>query len=146
MMMSSFGGGVATDDEDDGPKKIDEEKFSDIVNDLVATLPPACDIGAVQRKYPVKYEQCLNTVLAMELGKFNRLLNKINDTLVNLVKAVKGLVVFSPELEAVGNGCLTNTIPGPWMGVSYPSLKPMLSYFDDFLQRLKFMNNWFKEG
>jgi dynein heavy chain len=143
-MMSSFGGGGSTDDDDEGPKKTDEEKFSDIANDLVAQLPPACDIGAVLRKYPVKYEQCLNTVLAMELGKFNRLLNKITDTCVNLVKAVKGLVVFSPELESVGQGCLQNKIPAPWMGVSYPSLKPMLSYVADHLERWKFMSDWLK--
>ena len=47
------------------------------------------------------------------------------------IKAVKGLVVFSPDLEEVANGCLTNKLPGPWMEVSYPSLKPMLSYIED---------------
>jgi len=146
IMMASFGGGGAADDEDEGPKKTDEEKFSDIATELAAMLPPKCDIAAVQRKYPVKYEQCLNTVLAMELGKFNKLLGKITDTLVNLVKAVKGLVVFSPELESVGNGCLTNTIPAPWMGVSYPSLKPMMSYVMDHLDRWKFMQDWIKMG
>merc|ERR1719277_1623062 len=80
----------------------------------------------------------------MELGKFMRLQTKLKDTCINLGKAVKGLVVFSPELEAVANGCLQNTIPGPWMGVSYPSLKPMLSYIEDFLERWKFMMNWVK--
>jgi dynein heavy chain len=82
----------------------------------------------------------------MEMGKFNRLLGRIKSTCSNLGKAVKGLVVFSPDLEAVGNGCLTNKTPGPWMGVSYPSLKPLSAYFDDFLLRWKFMTTWIKEG
>jgi len=57
---------------------------------------------------------------------------------------VKGLVTFSPELEAVANGCLTNKIPAPWMGVSYPSLKPMLSYVLEFLERITFCEAWVK--
>jgi dynein heavy chain len=147
ILMQSFGGGPVADDEDEGVKaKTPEETFSEISNDIATRCPDPFDIELAVRTYPVKYDQCLNVVLHMECGKFNRLLNRIKGTCANLGKAVKGLVVFSPDLEAVGNGCLSNTIPGPWMGVSYPSLKPMLSFFDDFLGRCQFMNNWFKEG
>lgn len=92
----------------------------------------------------MRYDQCLNTVLHMELGKFNRLLKRVLGTCVDLGKAVKGLVVFSPELEEVANGCLANKLPGPWMSVSYPSLKPMLSYIEDFIARWKFVGTWIK--
>jgi len=146
-LMSSFGGGaVADDDEDAGKAKTPEEIFSEVSADMASRCPEVCDIGAVIRTYPVEYTQCLNVVLHMELGKFNRLQGKIKSTCVNLGKAVKGLVVFSPELEAVGQGCLMNKTPGPWMGVSYPSLKPLGSYFDDFLGRWKFMQTWVKNG
>ena len=30
------------------------------------------DLGHALRTYPVRYDECLNTVLHMELGKFNR--------------------------------------------------------------------------
>jgi len=144
-LMSSFGGGpVADDDEDAGKAQTPEEKFSEISQDMATRCPDLCDIGYVIRTYPVLYEQCLNVVLHMELGKFNRLLNKVKSSCINLGKAVKGLVVFSPELEEVGKGCLENKTPAPWIGVSYPSLKPLSSYFDDFLQRWKFMQNWVK--
>jgi dynein heavy chain len=146
-LMSSFGASTNTDDDEDaGKAKTPEEIFSDISKDIADRLPDVCDIGAVMRKYPVQYEQCLNVVLHMELGKFNRLLNQLKSTCVNLGKAVKGLVVFSPELEAVGEGCLTNKVPSPWMGVSYPTLKPLGSYIDDFMLRWKFMSTWCKEG
>eukprot|EP00913_Durusdinium_trenchii_P022198 g20858.t1 len=128
-LMSSFGASGATEDDDEG------EKYSEIANEIATRIPEAFDLGHALRTYPVRYDECLNTVLHMELGKFNRrvLLNRIKGTCSNLIKAVKGLVVFSPELEAVADGCLTNKIPGPWMGVSYPSLKPLQSYVDDFL-------------
>jgi len=145
--MSSFGASSSADDDEEGAKvKTPEEKYSEIADDIFKRVPDAFDLGHALRTYPVRYDECLNTVLHMELGKFNRLLNRIKGTCSNLIKAVKGLVVFSPELEAVAEGCLTNAIPGPWMGVSYPSLKPMQSYVDDFLGRLKFMSNWIKEG
>eukprot|EP00931_Biecheleriopsis_adriatica_P052316 TRINITY_DN3041_c0_g1_i3.p1 TRINITY_DN3041_c0_g1~~TRINITY_DN3041_c0_g1_i3.p1 ORF type:complete len:5045 (+),score=1273.98 TRINITY_DN3041_c0_g1_i3:2025-15137(+) len=147
-LMSSFGAasGGGDDDEDNVKQQTPEEKYSQISSEVNDKVPPAFDLGAALRTYPVRYDECLNTVLHMELGKFNRLLNRIKSTCQNLVKAVKGLVVFSPELEAVADGCLTNKIPGPWMGVSYPSLKPMQSYVDDFILRLKFMSNWIKDG
>jgi len=144
-MMSSFGAASSADDDEDGAKaKTPEEQYSDIAADIASRLPEQADMGAVIRTYPVRYDQCLNTVLHMELGKFMRLLNKLKDTCINLGKAVKGLVVFSPELEAVATGCLTNKLPAPWMGSSYPSLKPMLSYIDDFILRWKFMMDWVK--
>jgi dynein heavy chain len=146
-MMSSFGASTSADDDDEGGKaKTPEETYSDIAADIVARLPENADPLVVIRTYPVRYDQCLNTVLHMELGKFNKLLNQLRGTCANLGKAVKGLVVFSPELEAVGIGCLTNKLPGPWMSVSYPSLKPLSSYIDDFLERYKFMQRWIQNG
>jgi dynein heavy chain len=109
-------------------------------------MPELFDISAVQRKYPVKYEQCLNTVLLNELLKFNKLLAKVKDTSLNLQKAVQGTVIFSPELEKIAECALTNKIPPSWIGVSYPSLKPMMSYVNDFLLRIKFVDDWIKTG
>jgi len=146
--MGSFGAAAASgdDDEDAGKQQTPEQIYSEIAADIVGRCPEVFDLIVILRAYPVLYDQCLNTVLLMELGKFNKLAKRIKDTCVNLGKAVKGLVVFSPDLEAVADGCLTNKTPGPWMGVSYPSLKPLLSYYDDFLLRMKFMNKWVKEG
>lgn len=84
----------------------------------------------------------MNTVLLMELGKVNRLLGVLQSTSDDVQRAVKGLVVFSPDLEAVAQGFLLNVLPSPWMGVSYPSLKPTASYVDDFIARYEFFKHW----
>merc|ERR1712071_270686 len=43
-------------------------------------------------------------------------------------------------------GLLSNRVPAVWSAASYPSLKPMRSYFSDLLQRLAFFKGWYEEG
>jgi dynein heavy chain len=149
-MISAFGGGGGDEEEEGDAKKAKpktpEEMYSEIAAELDDKLPNAVDMLAVGRQYPVRYDECLNTVLLMELGKMNKLAKKIKGTLKDLQKAVKGFVVFSPELEEVANGLLANKTPGPWMGVSYPCLKPMMSYVQDHIDRWTFFKKWIAEG
>lgn len=93
---------------------------------LIRDIPyPWSSLEDVQAKYPVMYEESLNTVLVQELVRYNRLLKVIADSLRGLLKGLKGLVVMTNDLEQMANSLISNQIPLMWAKKGYPSLKPL---------------------
>lgn len=107
----------------------------DLANDILTKIPAVFNTAVVNEKYPVLYTNSMNTVLRQELIRFNRLIFVIKRTLADLIKAIKGLVVMSKELEEVNYSLIVGKVPDSWASKSYPSLKPLGSYTNDLIAR-----------
>ncbi|XP_070594569.1 LOW QUALITY PROTEIN: dynein axonemal heavy chain 12 [Erythrolamprus reginae] len=129
-----------------GSKSGGDSTLYEIADDILNKLPKDYDIEAALLKYPVRYEESMNTVLVQEMERFNNLIRTIRTTLVNLKKAIKGLVVMDSELEALCASLLIGKVAENWAKRSYPSLKPLGSFILDFLARLKFLQDWYDSG
>ncbi|CCI46649.1 unnamed protein product [Albugo candida] len=120
-----------------------DQQLKVLVSDISSRLPEAFDMEQAAIDFPIRYEESTNTVLLQELSRYNQLLNVISTSLDELERALKGFVVLSSELEAMGNSMINGQVPERWDAMSYPSLKPLGSWVHDFLQRMDFLREWF---
>jgi len=126
--------------------KTPEEEFCEIAAEIEASLPKQkFDVDAVVRKYPVERLKSMNTILPQECIRYNKLFGVVSNSVEKLQKAVSGLVVMTPELEAVSNSLLDNKVPDEWRACSYPTQKALGAYANDFVQRMTFMTNWIND-
>ena len=84
----------------------------------------------------------MNTVLLQECIRYNKLIERMELSLPELLKALKGLVVMSGELEEISNCIAVNQVPESWSAVAYPSMKPLANWVNDLFERLRFIHGW----
>ncbi|XP_036367019.1 dynein heavy chain 1, axonemal-like isoform X1 [Octopus sinensis] len=123
-----------------------EEATEETAKDIIQQLPNLFHVKSVMEQYPILYEQSMNTVLVQEVIRYNRLLAVCHKSLQDLLKALKGLVVMSQQLEALSNSLFNNKIPAMWDLKAYPSLKPLSSWVEDLITRVKFIKQWIEKG
>jgi len=129
-----------------GTGKSREELIGDKAKDIKSRVMLPYDIGSIQMNYPVRYDESMNTVLVQELEKFNRLIRILHTSTRDVQLALKGLVVMSGELDAMGTSLFVEQTPALWEAKAYPSLKPLTSWVLDLVDRLSFMSGWVDNG
>lgn len=134
LLTQSSGGGGGADDQD--------EIVNRVADSILGELPNKFNVGAAKKKYPVQYEQSMNTVLTQELDRFNNLVGLIRGSLSDMKKAILGEVLLSTDLEAALKTILDGKVPAMWLKKSYPSLKPLGGYIKDLKERLEFFQHW----
>merc|ERR1719162_704267 len=61
-------------------------------------------------------------------------------------KAIKGLIVMTSDLEALGKSLFVNEQPALWVKKGPLSLKPLSSWYLDILARCAFFQEWYDLG
>jgi len=134
-----------------GGGKSPEDVVVEQASEQAARVPPKLDMETADPKTFIISEETglmnsLGTCLTQEMARFNGLLKKLNGTLVDLQKAIKGTIVMTGDLDSMFSAFLNNQVPGIWAGVSYPSLKPLSSWFEDMILRVEFFREWVENG
>jgi len=66
----------------------------------------------------------------------------MKESMLNLKDAIKGIALMSNDLEKMYNGLLINQVPPNWTKLSFLSLKPLGSWFDDLVSRVDYLRIW----
>ena len=78
--------------------------------------------------------------------RYNRLLEVMKSSLINVKKALKGLIVMSEELEQLSNSLFDNMVPKLWEAKGFLSLKALSSWTQDLNDRINFLTKWIDHG
>ncbi|ESL05658.1 dynein heavy chain [Trypanosoma rangeli SC58] len=127
-----------------------EEKVMDMVDEFERLLPPLIDKTlASLETYQITEDGTmisLGTVVSQEIDVFNVIIKKVQRTLLQLKRGIKGEVVMSWELEGMFDACLLGQVPQLWHEGGYLSRKPLASWFQDTLRRVEFFRDWNDNG
>lgn len=121
-----------------------EEKVLEMAADFMNRIPTNIDYAATA-KLLADEPSPLNIVLLQEIARYNKLLDKIRRSLIDLQKGIQGLVVMSSDLEQTFNSIFNGVVPPIWIG-AYPSQKPLASWFRDLIERIEFFAQWAVTG
>eukprot|EP01035_Chromulina_nebulosa_P017107 gene17107-22621_t len=130
-------------------KVIDEDAVDPLVqqcSDLLESCPEVFDIKYVKEKLDTRADpDPLKTILFQELDRYNKLLSSISSSLSTIIKVTQGTASVTSELEDVMLSLGQLKVPRQW-GTTYPSLKPLGSWYKDLKQRIDFFNSWIEES
>jgi hypothetical protein len=122
-----------------------EEQFAlDFVEKLIEQLPRHFSVVTFLKKF--KVQETMNTVLHHEILLYNHLISVISQSLSEMSRGLKGLIVIDEKLELLHRRIFANRIPELWMDVSFPSILPLRAYMADLAMRVQFIDCWVRHG
>ncbi len=123
-----------------------DETVNALCDSILGRLPEVYDVEKVLIDYPIVYSESMNTVLSQELGRYNALLAVLLSSLKEMQRSIRGEVVMSAKLLALGTSMVNGAVPALWHKAAYPSLKPLGAWVTDLLARFEMFDRWIAEG
>eukprot|EP00796_Vickermania_ingenoplastis_P008995 gene8995-6317_t len=142
--------GEHQEDEEDGEKAEEEDPVMQQAHSLLERLPHLIEraeaVVTVDDSGRPSAEAPLKTLLSHEVDLYNRLIIEMKKNLEELIRAMKGQVVMTSKMEQIAARLGYNQVPDTWRNVGYLTMKPLGSYFEDFLRRIAFVDSWRRNG
>jgi dynein heavy chain len=74
-------------------------------------------------------------VLLQELERFNKLLERMHNSLFDLKRALLGEIGMSMELDELANSLFNGFLPSMWSGLAPQTLKNLVNWMEYFQKR-----------
>jgi len=109
---------------------------------LEELVPPLYNLKSVKADFASRSDpEPMKTVLFQEIERYNKLLKVLQSMLKELMLAVQGMVVVTPDLEEVMENMLEFKVPRQW-SFCYPSMKPLGAWMRDLGTRCTQFTDW----
>lgn len=108
--------------------------------DILSKIPEDIDQETAEKLIGPK-KSPLDVVLVQEIERYNALLARTRNSLEELQRAIRGLVLMSLELEEIFACVYEGRVPSVWL-TAYPSLKLLGAWTRDLISRVEHFDNW----
>jgi len=110
-----------------------EAHIESITDGILTQLPEILDLYKVKKRF--ESPSPTQTVLLQELERFNKLLEKMLDSLTNLKRALNGEIGMSQELDDLSIALFNGFLPEMWRGLCPQTEKNLVNWMDHLKKR-----------
>ncbi|KAL7749213.1 hypothetical protein RI367_005365 [Sorochytrium milnesiophthora] len=129
-----------------GAGGISRDDFIDnIAKDVLGRIPAAFDVVRV-RKQLGGTPSPTQIVLLQELDRWNLLIERMQSSLKDLRKALKGEIGMSQKLDEIANSLYNGSLPNVWRPLAPQTEKNLGSWMAHFERRYAQYRNWVENG
>eukprot|EP00163_Fabomonas_tropica_P009916 TRINITY_DN1985_c0_g1_i1.p1 TRINITY_DN1985_c0_g1~~TRINITY_DN1985_c0_g1_i1.p1 ORF type:complete len:4225 (-),score=1474.45 TRINITY_DN1985_c0_g1_i1:598-13272(-) len=118
------------------------EKAKEVLDDITERLPMDFDLSEMLEKADTSEPDPFFNVFLQECAHANRLLSEIRRSLEELDRGLSGDISLTDSMQEVLTALHSDKVPPSWVAVSYPSRKPLASWFNNFLDRIQQLQQW----
>jgi len=103
---------------------------------------PADELKFVKDDVPTPLE----VVLLQEIERYEALIGRMVQNLLDLKRALKGEIGMSQALDELGTSMFNGQLPAAWSKLSPQTEKPLGSWMEHFLRRYQQYSDWIHKG
>lgn len=126
----------------EGATQTREEKLKGILDEILEKLPEGFNMIELTQRLPAEERTPYSNVAFQELARMNKLTNELRRQLKELDLGLKGELTITEAMEELSVSLEMNKVPATWESIAYPSTKPLGLWYNDLLERIKFLETW----
>nr|XP_019948992.1 PREDICTED: dynein heavy chain 11, axonemal [Paralichthys olivaceus] len=124
----------------EGAAQSSEERVKSVIEDILERLPEEYNMGEMLTKATERSPYVL--VCLQECERMNLLLAEMRKSLNELDLGLKGDLTISSSMETLQSALFSDSVPGSWARLAYPSTKTLAQWFGDLIISCHELDSW----